>query len=72
MNWWVVWQEQVGNRLVLPTNCWRWDRPLQANSHSSPALKLSFVMLPKVCSLWWPKKKKKKVEINGFKKISNI
>lgn len=51
MSWWVVWHEEAGNRLVLPVNCSRWDRPLQANSHSAPALKFSFVMVPGVCSL---------------------
>lgn len=65
--WWVVWHKEVGNGLILPINCWRWDGPLQANSHSSPSPEVLLCNAAKsLFSLV-----AKRAEINRFKKISS-
>lgn len=40
---------KISNRLILPVNCWRWNRPLQA---IVLLLKLSFLMLLEVFVLF--------------------
>jgi len=64
--WWALWHREVVTDSYSQLAAGGGTDPYKQKAVVPLPLKFSSVMLPRVCSLWWPKKR---VETNRFKKI---